>query len=185
MSREFFLFHLIAHASYHFTSGGCGLRILLDLCVLRQNFEFDELRVRSLCAECGIERFYLTLCQLADLRFSNAPKTELSERLEDFIIGGGTYGTKENAVAVGKIKKGGRLKYILSRIFLPYASLAILYPSLKKHRWLFPFFQVRRWLSIIFSKRLRSSVKEFQYATTLSSEKTDEVSSLLKELELK
>jgi len=185
MSREFFVFHIIAHASYHFTSGGCGVRTLIDLRILLQNLDFDELRVRSFCAECGIEKFYLSLCELSDARFSNAKHSPLSEKLENYILLGGTYGSKPNSVAVGSIKKGGKLKYAFSRIILPYASLSMLYPSLKKHKWLFPFFQVRRWFSILLSKRLRSAVNDLSCAATLSKEKSAEVSALLNELDLR
>ena len=38
LTREFFIFHIVAHAAYHFVGGGCGIRPFLDLYLLtREN----------------------------------------------------------------------------------------------------------------------------------------------------
>ena len=36
-SPEFFIFHNIAHNSYHFTHGGCGIRPFIDLYLIKKN----------------------------------------------------------------------------------------------------------------------------------------------------
>ncbi len=45
MTEEFFLFHQITHATYHFISGGCGIRPFIDLALLLQKgTEWEKMR---------------------------------------------------------------------------------------------------------------------------------------------
>ena len=40
-TNEFFTFHLVAHSCYHFLHGGCGIKPLLDLWILRNKLPID------------------------------------------------------------------------------------------------------------------------------------------------
>ena len=80
--------------------------------------------------------------------------------MEKFILLGGVYGTAQQSAVTGQIKKGGKVKYFWSRIFMPYEGLAILYPVIKKHKILIPFCQVARWFGALFKrKRISREVK--------------------------
>ena len=63
-------------------------------------------------------------------------------------------------MAAKQVKKGGKVKYFWSRVFLPYESLAILYPIIRKHKVLTPFCQIARWFGAMFkSKRIANEIK--------------------------
>ena len=95
--------------------------------------------------------------------------------MEEFVLAGGVYGSEKNRIAVGQAREGGKLRYALSRIFLPYHTLKFHYPSLQKHKWLFPFFQVRRWGKLIFLGGARRSAKELQESSQIDTNVTNEL----------
>lgn len=181
---EFFMLHHMAHLSYHFLYGGCGLRPVMDLWLLRRKLSFDETKYRQLLDECGIGRFADCLGQLSEVWFDGAEHTELTRQMEAYILHGGVYGTQQNRVAVQQVKEGGRLRYALARIFLPYESLRTLYPVLDEHRWLMPLMQVRRWFRVIFRGRLRHSVRELRMNGSISADERAETTAFLEKIGL-
>ena len=144
-SPEFFLFHLIAHMAYHFVHGGCGVRPFVDLFLLETKLPRREEEVAALCREAGIHRFYENVQALTAVWFKGAAHTAATCRMEEYILSGGVFGTHENSVAVDRQRQGGKAGYLLHRIFMPADGLCRKYPSLEKHRWLAPAYQLRRW----------------------------------------
>ncbi len=149
LTPEFLVFHNVAHATYHFLEGGCGLRPVLDLWLLRHKTDFDEAQVRALCEEAKIGKFYDGLVRLAEVWFSGVAHDELTLEMENYIIDGGVYGSMENKLSV-KTRKGGKIGYFFTIAFLPYENMKVLYPVLGKHKWLLPFCWVRRWFRFLF-----------------------------------
>lgn len=145
LNSEFFAFHLLSHMSYHFITGGCGIRSFVDLCLWRGKVGYDETVLEEMCRECEIDAFACAAFRLAGVWFSGNPSDELCGQMQDFILRGGVYGSLENKVSVQQTRKGGKLKYLLSRIFGSYEMMKHRYPILVKHRWLMPFCQVHRW----------------------------------------
>lgn len=160
-TNEFLMFHLMAHMAYHFADGGCGLRSVLDIWVLKQGLSVDESSLESLLKEAGLDTFYHAIMALSEYWFGDE-KSPLPIVLEaeKFILLGGAYGTSGQGAITRQIKKGGKFKYFWSRIFMSYESLAVLYPVIKKHKILTPFCQVARWFGVIFkTKRIRKEIK--------------------------
>lgn len=183
-TNEYFMFHHIAHMSYHFTSGGCGIKPFVDLYLLMNKAEYNDDTVRRYCSECGLEKFYDSVKYLANVWFGGAEHTELSIKMQDFLLRGGVYGTKENVITLSQGKKGGKFAYIMHRIFMPYRLLKDKYPVLEKHKWLTPFMQVRRWFGVIFGGRIKGSVAEIKTSGKIDNEKAQEVSGFFDELGL-
>ena len=183
LTREFFIYHAVAHASYHFMSGGCGIRALVDLWYLTKDGDFDGDTVLALCRESGIERFYLAILELSQVWFGKREHSDLSRRMESYVLSGGTYGEAETAVALKQSARGGKIGYALSRIFVSYEHLRGKYPSLKC-RALIPIYQVRRWIEIVVHGRAVSSAKELKTNATVDKNEFDEVIALLGELDL-
>ena len=104
--------------------------------------------------------------------------------MEQFILFGGVYGTRENLVKVHQIKKGSKGRYALSRIVLPYDVLKFQYPVLEEHRWLLPVCQVRRWCRLVFGGRLKSSIRELSINQDIKEDQADETKRFLQELGL-
>lgn len=184
LTNEFFIFHLVAHAAYHiYFAGGCGIKILIDLWIAGCKLDYDEEKLLVLLSESGLESLYSALCQLAELRFSKGNRLNpTAEKLEELIIFGGVYGTAETRAAMGQVRFGGKTKYLLSRVFPSYEFLSRQYPSLKKRKWLTPFYQMRRWGRIVFRGRAGSSLSEVKAVSDLSPKKQKELRALLSEL---
>lgn len=181
-TKEFLLFHLTAHAAYHFIHGGCGLRSVIDLYLLNA-CGYDKDKLDGLLEKAGLARFYSEIISLGKYWLDgkeNVSQTALET--EKYILLGGVYGTTKQSATAEQVKKGGRLKYFWSRLFMPYETLAVLYPVIKKHKILTPVCQVRRWFGALFkSKRI---AKEIKNVTASNREDLEKTKKLLSDLGL-
>ena len=184
MPDELFYFYHIAHMAKHFENGGCGIRPFIDLLVLNNQVEFDKEKRQSLLEEGGLSKFGSQVELLSEIWFGNAEHTEITGQIQDYILKGGVYGTNENRIAVQQQKQGGKFKYALSKIFLPYDVIKFHYPVLEKHKWLMPFMQVRRWCKLIFCGHLKRATHELKYNSTLTKDAAEEAKTLLKNIGL-
>ena len=183
-TNEFFLYHNIAHASYHFIGGGCGVRPFVDLFILLEKLQYDVEKLNKLLIEAGIKTFADKMEELSEVWFEDGEHTDVTRELENFVLSGGVYGTLENGVSVGQNKKGGKIKYILSRVWLSYDVLKVQYPNLEKHKWLLPFYEVKRWLRLLFKGGVKRSVNEIKVTANMDSEKVERSARLMSELGL-
>lgn len=181
---EFFIFHQFAHAAYHFMHGGCGIRAVSDLKILERALGINSSSCTELLDKCGILTFANELERLADVWFGNGEYTDVTSRMGEYILLGGAYGTGSNMLAIQQQKSGGRFKYTLSRLFLPYNSLKEQYPCLEKHKWLLPVIQMRRWGRLLFGGRMRASLKELSLNNSISEGDADNMAELLRSLKL-
>lgn len=160
-SNEFLMLHLIAHMAYHFVNGGCGLRSVVDIWILEQELDFDKEAFGELLNKAGLCEFYRVIRMLGSYWMEQRETEEkIVLDVEKHVLLGGAYGTRTQNATAGRVKKGGRFKYFWTRIFMPYKSLTILYPVIKKHKILTPFCQVARWFSVLFKrKRIANEIK--------------------------
>lgn len=184
LTNEFFVFHHIAHMSYHFVHGGCGIRPFVDLLVMKNNMGYDDSVVREYCRRCGIETFYINVLDLVNVWFGNGDHTSLSHKMEDYILQGGIYGSLENRVIVAQSKSGGRIGYVISRLFMPYDALKDYFPILKKHKWLLPFMQVRRWIRFLVNGSFKRGIKEMKINQSVKKSQAESMTDFLKDVGL-
>lgn len=185
MPDEMFYFYHIAHMAKHFVStGGCGIRPFLDIWVLNHRIDFDREKREKLLFDGGLDVFAKQAELLSEVWFGNAEHTEITRQMEEYILRGGVYGTTTNRVAVQQQKKGGKVRYALSKIFIPYDAIKFHYPILQKHKWLTPIMEVRRWGKLIFCGHLKRTVKELKYNSTISEDAAAETRTLLKNVGL-
>lgn len=175
-----FLYYHMAHMAKHVIHGGCGIRPFLDLWLLRGHMAAD----RALLKEGGLSPLKETAEALADAWFLGGEWTPALRRLERFVLAGGVYGTIENRVVASKGKKGGKLGYVLSRLFLPYANLKELFPVLERHKWLTPFYQAVRWWRMIRDGRMGRTRRELSAVKTADPEAVRDAELLMTELSL-
>ena len=191
---SFFYFYHILHMAKHIKGGGCGVRPFLDLWILNHNEENHESERNELLSESGIQKFAKVAEIISEKWFSlkanqnsgivqTNEENKLIEELSDYVINGGVYGTTKNRVAVQRADKS-KTGYFLSRIFLPYRDLSMLYPNLEKHKVLFPFYEIRRWCSIVFGGRLKKGMSELSENSKVTQEDCKKMKNLLDELEL-
>ena len=170
--------------AYHFVHGGCGIRPFLDLYFLKKNLSFDEENLRKHLCACSLEHFYESIAKLSAVWFGEDEPNDLTEEMQEYLLSGGIYGTMENRISVAQKEKGGRLRHLFGRIFLPYEDLVTQYPVLKKHKILTPICQIRRWRRILFDGRAKRSMRELRTISTVSGEQCDRASALMNQLGL-
>lgn len=176
MSDAMFYFYHMAHMAKHFQTGGCGIRTFLDVWILDRKAH-DAAARQALLAEGGLAKFAQGARKVAEYWFSGETPDGMTRAVSDYILRAGIYGDNANRAAVGQAKRGGRMKYLLTRrVFMPYDFLKAEYPILKKHKWLTPVYQVVRWIRMLIDGRLRYTVAELKAnAVTTDTDTTGDI----------
>ena len=183
MSNELFLFFHIYHMAKHFEYGGCGIKPLMDLWIIKNKMSYDEKKTIKMLKKEGYYKFYEGALALVGAWFEGKEHTQLTKNMESYILDGGVYGTAEHNTAMVQGKEG-RTGHLLKRIFMPYKKLKTSYPVLEKWPILYPLFVVVRWFRIIFSKDRKNAIDEIKQNQSLSKEKRSEAKALLNQLRL-
>ena len=184
MNDEFAYFYHIAHMAKHFENGGCGIRPFIDLWLMDNKMDYDKNKRNGILRNGKLLTFADACRNLSYVWFSGKDYSQITESMAEFIISGGVYGTMNNKVTIQQSYRGGKFKYALSRIFLPYDALKYHYPVLEKHRWLTPFCEVRRWLKLLFKGGIKRSFYELKSNSKTTDSKINFAKNLIKELEL-
>ena len=184
MPDELFYFYHIAHMAKHLLNGGCGIKPFIDLWILDNAVGADTEKRNELLARGELLKFTEVARRLSQVWFGNAEHDELTEKMESFVLSGGVYGSSENRISVVRTEKGGRLKYALSMIILPYDAIKYIYPVLKKHRFLTPVMQVHRWARLLLSGRLGRAKRALATNNNVSDEQVAGVHRFLGEVGL-
>lgn len=184
MPDALFYYYHMAHMAKHFINGGCGIRTVLDTWVLNNRMPHDRSLRSQLLKRGELTAFSQAVEKLSRIWFAGEAPDPLSGEVERYILSGGTYGTVKNRVTINQQKKGGRIRYALSRIFLPYDIIKYHYPVLMKHKVLLPVFQVARWFKLLFRGGVRRSVDELQKTADVSGEERETAQILLEYLDL-
>ncbi len=183
LSPGMYYFYHLAHMAKHLINGGLGIRAFMDISVMKHAGLIDLDEAAALLEAGGLTKFSDTALALCDAWFGGASHTELSLRLEAKALDLSIYGTKHSFARMRGAKSGSKLKYLLSRIFYTYEMLCNSYPQLEGHRWKTPFYQIKRWSNLIFKRgRLKNSIGEVLYLTSMSSKDMNENSNLIKAL---
>lgn len=172
---DFFVFHMFAHMCYHFLSGGCGIKSLMDIWIMEHKMGITYECARELLEKADIYRFAEEISKLAEICFSGKPKDEFSDTILSYIFSGGVYGTSQNKIAVKKSKSKSTLLYAFQRLFLPYKSMVILYPILHKLPFLLPFCQIARWCKMLFGGKAKHTIRELKTVNNVSDDKINTI----------
>ena len=156
MTPEFFVLHIVCHMAYHFVGGGCGIKPFSDLMLIRKNIEYDEKLLLSMLSECALADFYKNALTLIDVWFYGKEHTTLTLDMESHILLAGITRGVDKTVAAEQTRRGGKVGYLLSRVFMPYKQLKIRYTGLSGKPLLTPFYWVRRWFSFLFGNKKRA-----------------------------
>lgn len=183
-SPEFLMFHLIAHMSYHFVEGGCGIRSFADIWLLNGRMSYSENGLAELCREADIDEFYRRVIALTRVWFGDEAHSELTSMAEDYVIFGGVYGNSVNRVAVDQARVGGKNKNLFRKIFMPYDTLKIKYPILEDKKWLLPFYQVKRWIEMLTRGKLKKSLNELNINSNVSEDRVKSTETFLRDMGL-
>lgn len=184
MSDEMFYFYHIAHMAKHFEYGGCGVRPFIDIWILNHRINFEKEKRDELLADGKLLVFAKQVELLSEIWFETAEHTEITLQMQDYILNGGVYGSRENLIIVQQQKKGGKLKYAFSRLFLPYDTIKYQFPILGRRKWLTPVMEVLRWIKLIFGGRFKSAAKELKYNRDVLKETAEQTRDFLNKIGL-
>ncbi len=185
MSNEMFVLYHIAHMAKHILVGGCGIRTFIDLKLLLDKLEFDKAVLEEMLQRSSLQKFAEQCYKMCDIWFGDGQHTELTERLQTYILGGSIYGSAKYQIAVKRSEGVGRFKHIFRLVFLPKKSLELIYPNLKKRPYLFPFYQVKRWLRVFNSSKRNKITQNIEISNNVSDDTVEKVSALISDLGLK
>jgi len=183
LTPEFQIFHIVAHMSYHMVHGGLGIRPFLDLWLLRTKTEYYEETVRQMCSDCSILTFYEKCCDLVDSWMTGKQAPEELAKLEEYVLIGGVFGNKENALA-SKQREHRGFSYFFHRVFMRRVLLEAEYPELREKPYLMPICQMKRWLRLLNPKKREQIRKEITNVLVMKPEKIDSFDKLLASLGL-
>ena len=183
-SNEFFIFHLLAHMSYHFISGGCGIRSLIDLWLVENKLDYDKEKLQKICADAKIDVFAESINKLIAVWFDHSEYTTTDKKIEKIILTGGVYGNARNKVSFDQAASGGRGKNLIRRIFMPSDKLIFIFPSLKGKKALIPVYWIARWFRIVFKGRLKHAIGEINENTSNTRDSVKETEAFLEEIGL-
>ncbi len=179
-----FYFYHIAHMAKHFLGGGCGIRPFLDLWLMESNKNYCTPETKALLKKGRLIEFDETAKKLSKVWFSGEEHDEITAIMQDFIINGGSFGSAETRMLSEQHHKGGRIKYVLSRIFVPYDDLKGQYPIIKKYKFLTPICEICRLFSLAFGKKKRFRKKYIGNIRNASDEVINDINLLFERVGL-
>lgn len=166
--NNFFVFYMYAHMAYHFLSGGCGIRSLIDIWIAEIKMGISYTCAKDLLKRAGIYQFASEMSNLAHRCFTDNTRDDFSNIVLGYILNGGVYGSKENDIAVKKSKSNNIFDYVINRLFIPYRTMVTLFPILKKLPVLLPFCWVIRWLKMLFHGKTKTMFSELTTANNMT-----------------
>ena len=179
--KEFFVFQMYAHMAYHFLSGGCGIRSLMDIWIMEHNMQVSYSVAEKLLKKAGIYKFASQMSEIVNKCFD---EREVSDPVMEYIWRGGTYGSVQNNTTIQTIQLGGMTSYVWRRIFPPYKSMVVSYPVLCKIPLLLPACWILRWIKAISSGKTQQLSSEITWANNVSEDEIAEIKKILMRLGL-
>ncbi len=162
-----FYLYMIAHEYKHYYESGTGLRSVLDTYVyLKKKGEtLDWAYIAEELEKLGIADFEARNRSLALHLFGGEGLTARDEEMLAYIQSSGTYGNMQNYVTNKMRDYGsgpfGKLRYVMSRLFLPMNTVRASFPLFAKYPVLLPFLPLYRVIREVTVRRakLRAELK--------------------------
>lgn len=149
-----FVYSLV-HLVGHFQNGGIGIRFIMDVYVYNQMSNMDWNYIETELKQMGLWEFYENVSKLADNWFGthgDCTQEELIDRLGQYVVSNGTYGTSKNAAGLA-VAKEGKNKFILKAMFPNLKNMQSMYPWLKKWPFLLPYSWILRGVKSVLYRR--------------------------------
>ena len=150
--------------------------------MLNHRAPFDQDNRSAILAEGGLLTFTSEAKALSEVWFGNTEHTDITRQMQNYLLKGGVYGTTKNRISVQQVKHGGKFRYAISRIWLPYDTLKFHYPSLVGKRALLPLYEVRRWCKLIFCGGAKRGMNELKLNSAVSATEQDQINEMLSAL---
>ena len=163
--NDYYVF-MTAHAARHFSSGGFGIRNVIDEYIYLDKYsnQLDFNYINKELDHIGLAKFESNLKKLSKYWFLDVALEQadvsLMEEMSDYIIKSGAYGTIEHYTlntlmgdGVSENINASKAKYLWRRLFPSLSDMKNRHPILNKVIILLPWFYFTRLLRGIFKKR--------------------------------
>ena len=159
MTDEDVYIYLICHLHKHYSSGGAGLRFLLDIYVFNKHFDgkLDTGYLNSEFSSLGLLDFEKSVNSLAKKVFTLEELTDDENDDLQYFIDSGCYGTNGQKIVneINDKSGGSKARYIISRIFPSEKDLKQGYPLVYRHKALYPLLLLYRPIAGVTKHRKR------------------------------
>ncbi len=182
MTPEDFYTYMLYHSGKHFSGGGIGIRMVMDVYVfLSQNPGLDFGKVEADLRKMGLDTFEKSLRKIAFNWFSDE-ETEF-DNFGEFIMYCSTFGDRKvNFYQSGKKTGKG---FWLKQVFIPYKTMRTKFAYLEKAPFLLPFSWVHYWVDRVFiSRDLNLKAGFSDRAVNLNDEDAAFMNNLMDELKI-
>ena len=160
MSNEELYVYLLSHTAHHFATAGTGIKSVIDHYYILKNLlpKCESEVLEKYLTESGLKEFNDSFTKLTKYWFMGAEADETIEKMAEYVILSGAYGTDINFFVNSVLRVSDNKKsYFLERLFPNRETLSYRYPSLKKHKALLPVFWGVRIVSSVFDiNRIKS-----------------------------
>lgn len=184
LTDEMFYFYHVTHMAKHLQEAECSIRPFLDLWIMNHRMPGDAAAREALLRKGGMLPFARAAEKLSEVWFTGDAPDAMSRRLEALILQYGTDAAKSNYVALKQNQSGGKLRFVLDKIFPSFDRMTAYYPVLKKKPWLLPIYVLRRWWRLIFTRDAQRAKEAMKLNAEISAEDIASMSGLLKHLGL-
>ncbi len=165
---EDFYLYITAHEYRHLTTGGTGVRTLVDTYIFMQKYndtlDWDYLNTEL--QKLGIADFERSNRELAMKVFSMKPLTSDDKEQLDLYVISEVYGKSENIVknAIKYRAKGSKFKYVWFRFFPPLSFLESSVPWVKKSKLLIPAAYIYRFFrgAVVSQEKVDNEFRQFR-----------------------
>ena len=191
LNPEYHFAYLLIHLSKHIRFLGAGVRMYLDLALMLKNEpNLNIEKIKDYMKSLGLLEFFNSTLWLLKKWFNVYPNIEIAplpeevtEKLEEYIISGGAFGTYGRNPGASRIRKSkGPLRAFLRFIFPTYSDIKYRYKFLNSRPYLLPAGWIVRWFDGIFFRSKRAE-KILKGIVTLNSE-AENTANLLKSIGL-
>lgn len=185
MPDDLFYYYHIVHMAKHVENGGCSIRFFLDTWILNHRVPHDPAKREALLTDGGRLTFDRSARKLAEIWFGDEEEDTPSHYFARYILRGGNFGNMTNRVAIRQSKEGGKWRYMMKRVILPYDLIKYYFPILQKRKWLTPWYQIVRWWNLLTRGNVRHSIGEVKINTFYDNSDTIPTDVLIRYLGLK
>lgn len=178
MSNEELYVYLLSHTAHHFATAGTGIKSVIDHYYIMKNLvpKCDASRLEQYLNESGLTLFNERFTKLTKVWFMGEESDETTDRMAEYIILSGAYGTDINFYVNGILRVSENKKdYFKERLFPKYETMCYRYPVLKKSKALLPaFWGIRIFETVFDIKRIKNEATGIAGVEEESKKKQDE-----------
>lgn len=192
------LVYVLYHILKHIKNGGAGVRMLLDICVLFNNYSIDINEFLKIMTSLNLEKSSKTIISICkklfklDVELEYTINEDIEEKLIDTIISGGVFGFSNGNLGVVRLASTmsdkatvfSSIKAFLGMFIISKDYLMKFYPYARRHKILLPVAYFNRLFNAVF-KRGKRNIGNIQSIFSKNNDNAVRLGEILNELEIK